>query len=1734
MDKKKLQEYINKLREAATPISETEVTQTAKTTVNSAKPIHPTHETVKATVTTKNAEATSNNSDDFYSKYIKINLSETTQVGLNENFALSQNQSVTVEVDYAGLITALGYELTDILTCTISVCARTRRAHDGISVYSLDGTFIEKAPGINNIYTISLLSLFNKFNTANFKFVADWDGTESVFLFEPVVTPHRFEELEIVTPPVKMVYAVGEEFDPTGIVVRGKFSNGEIKEVTDYNISSTTMSRSQNYVIISKDVASVRQYVEVNRQELTVTREVYERNRTNEKANWSDWFRSITSTITVDGGGALHQARTIIKIDKSKIDMGTDERVGIQLMLYSRSGFGINQPIRHFRINNIRYAFNPYINNQIFFVGNIKSGEEGDLEVVIEYDDAYLEMMLNSQNDSKATIYFTHSNNPDAKKEIKSFSVATGKFDMDLRSGAYTYELPVITADSTLLGLKISNIFGNNEGGAGCGSYSKLNIIERFDFENVQYNSLINTHTYTDSHGERHVFDVVFYYIAGGARVYITGDEISKINVTTVGSIVAGYTYNGNIVFVEHVTMNNQVYVKTPEIAANNVYYKQLQNENSINLPVHWLRCGNVYKGFNKKGYLVFIIDEFNNYITLTYNDMSRVISIKNKNSDYINFSYDNDKLQFITDSRGRKIKYTYTDSGNFASSSDLGGPRITKIEFCTVESDGITEATYNSVVINYRQSKINGVIGYSINNISTADGLTTYIGYDDDRYNSRIISISTVGSTVPKSSTKNTISSITFLYDSENNITKVTDDDENQSVYKFDENCNLSECYYIKNNKIANYDKYEYVKYSQSYIFSAKTSSLNTYTPEQFVFEAENTRKSILNNINKVIQSTTEKYTDNAKIVAVTKYTYDDEYRCKIKTDSYEYFDISSGQLLHKEVIKVTNYYDSTKRVLIKTTRDYSYFVSDEEIKDNQEVVEYHYDANGNIIEELNYCKGSAPVSDIFYSDFAFDSAGRISQTATQDGLYNYTFGYYNGTQNIKKISHQGRSDLFYSYNNEDEIAKVSATDNGLENFTETEYSLGEVVKINNSGNRPIEFEYDGKRRVSKVKLNGDDYITLTCEEKLQDGSYIIDKVTSVNANSETMTAVRDRGGSFDKLYYNLQLVFQNNYDASGYLISSQDSISGVTETYTRGTYGNTTVYSRSGAGENYSETFTYDFKGNITEIVYRGSVTRTDTFTYTTNSKNNIAKIVTGPESDLEILLAYDISNRYTGATIAYSDLQLIEGITYYKQGDHATSLPKVYSYIVKKQGAAKLSGQISVLYDESQNIKSINFGANIVDYKYDSLGRLIKEENELLGDTYTYTYDNNGNILSKKINNTVVTYSYEGDKLISYNGQACVYDALGNPTIYRSKTATWVRGKKLISYNGNTFTYDATGRRLSKNGLKFYYDSNGRLLKQSNGLEFYYDVIGIAAIKYNGAMYLCRKDLQGNIIALIDNSGTTVVQYNYDAWGNHKVVDANGNEITDPNHLGNLNPFRYRGYYYDTETGFYFLKTRYYDPEVGRFLNRDSIIFADPEEVNGLNLYAYCLDNPINYIDPLGKFVISIGAALVMLAGGLFASFAAPIIVDAAGDIADQIVSSIESLDIPEANVDSSQFVDSNESIIEANVTNDIISSTIVSTYTFDHLFEKQKYSPKRRGARIRAKSKKEAEEKARERGGGRKPRFHKGSFNKDGKWIGPHFHPNVNKNSPYYHDHYFYPIIFLMLGYGSWRDFYEYFN
>ena len=212
-----------------------------------------------------------------------------------------------------------------------------------------------------------------------------------------------------------------------------------------------------------------------------------------------------------------------------------------------------------------------------------------------------------------------------------------------------------------------------------------------------------------------------------------------------------------------------------------------------------------------------------------------------------------------------------------------------------------------------------------------------------------------------------------------------------------------------------------------------------------------------------------------------------------------------------------------------------------------------------------------------------------------------------------------------------------------------------------------------------------------------------------------------------------------------------------------------------------------------------------------------------------------------------------------------------------------------------------------------------------------------------------------------MTKFGTQNCVYGAVGNPTTYLGKTATW-KGRQLTCFNGNAFTYDGQGRRISKNDITFTYDGNGNLLKQSNGIEFIYDNSGVIGVKYNNVQYFYRRDAQGNIIAILDSTGNVVVEYKYDAWGNHEVIDTNGNKITVATHIGNLNPFRYRGYYYDTETGLYYLQTRYYDPEVGRFISRDSIEYADPETINGLNLYAYCGNNPVNFFDLFGHIPIA----------------------------------------------------------------------------------------------------------------------------------------------------------------------------
>ena len=232
---------------------------------------------------------------------------------------------------------------------------------------------------------------------------------------------------------------------------------------------------------------------------------------------------------------------------------------------------------------------------------------------------------------------------------------------------------------------------------------------------------------------------------------------------------------------------------------------------------------------------------------------------------------------------------------------------------------------------------------------------------------------------------------------------------------------------------------------------------------------------------------------------------------------------------------------------------------------------------------------------------------------------------------------------------------------------------------------------------------------------------------------------------------------------------------------------------------------------------------------------------------------------------------------------------------------------------------------------------------------------------------------------DLMTSYNGQSITYDEIGNPLTYRDgMTMTWT-GRQLttLTQNGkqNTYKYDVDGLRLEKTagGVTTQYQYvNGQLLgeKRSDGviLRYTYDALGVlSGIQYKNAAgvttnYIVRCTLSGDVDQIFDTKGSLVARYIYDTWGNTlSVTDASGKAITDPLHIANINPIRYRGYYYDAETGLYYLQSRYYDTSTRRFLNADTLLGANAGAA--YNLFAYCGNNPINMQDSDGLYPIDI---------------------------------------------------------------------------------------------------------------------------------------------------------------------------
>ena len=366
---------------------------------------------------------------------------------------------------------------------------------------------------------------------------------------------------------------------------------------------------------------------------------------------------------------------------------------------------------------------------------------------------------------------------------------------------------------------------------------------------------------------------------------------------------------------------------------------------------------------------------------------------------------------------------------------------------------------------------------------------------------------------------------------------------------------------------------------------------------------------------------------------------------------------------------------------------------------------------------------------------------------------------------------------------------------------------------------------------------------------------------------------------------------------------------------------------------------------------------------------------------------------------------------------------------------------SGLDSFTYDDMGNMTSFikSSNNNVLfkkQYYYDRYSRLIRENDTIFGRTYGYAYDNNGNIIAKHeyvyTENPVLYsppisstfYSYDNltypNRLISFGNQAITYDSVGNPITYRGKTFSWDKGTLLTQISDNnsfvTLAYDGFKQRVQKDKdgcvTKYYYINNLLIFEERNvfsneihKIKYLYShegIIGFVLSGYNASLnlngvYLYEKSIQQDVMTIVNSNNQVVAMYAYDAWGNHKVLNPNGTENTSLTFVGNINPIRYRSYYYDTDLKMYWLTTRYYDPEVGRFISPDHYSYLDYQKLHGLNLYAYSKNNPVMYYDPSGHipFLLFFANAVAFAVTAATVAFNIKIGVDSTYGMANDVI-------------------------------------------------------------------------------------------------------------------------------------------
>lgn len=388
--------------------------------------------------------------------------------------------------------------------------------------------------------------------------------------------------------------------------------------------------------------------------------------------------------------------------------------------------------------------------------------------------------------------------------------------------------------------------------------------------------------------------------------------------------------------------------------------------------------------------------------------------------------------------------------------------------------------------------------------------------------------------------------------------------------------------------------------------------------------------------------------------------------------------------------------------------------------------------------------------------------------------------------------------------------------------------------------------------------------------------------------------------------------------------------------------------------------------------------------------NSSNNslIAGLVETKTIDsLNRLSSIDIT--WPGSTVSLLGYSFSYHVSNNKTSNHIIEITNTHN-----------NGYYSYSYDKNGNIVSSNeYGAFLTSYSYDDNNQIIQETLSYDGPSFIYyTYDNYGNILSvvkKNLMGQVIeshSFTYSSiipNRLSSYDNVSISYSNLHNPISLDGASLSYVRVNMLSSYSKGTtnasYFYNYEGIRTKKvvNNEIHHYILNGHKISREiieqtvspydkRQIIYLYGISGVIGFVYNSTCYLYEKDIFNNITRIYQktsNGLSLTARYLYDAFGNTIVLDASGVEDTNQYSIGNINPFRYRSYYFDRESGYYYCNHRYYVPFIRRWLTMDDTSYLDASRINGINLFAYCNNNPIMNVDPEGNsFLVSLFAGLI----------------------------------------------------------------------------------------------------------------------------------------------------------------------